>query len=77
MKRRGWSEASINDTIQHPYAVREATNRATGNPATAYFAEDGSYVMRDNITGDIIQISDKTRPWVPDSSINDPYIPEH
>lgn len=57
-------------------------NKATGNPATAYFRRDGHYIVRDNVTGDIVQMSHTGKSigygpgqWAPDDSIVDPYIP--
>ncbi|KAA3609493.1 MAG: hypothetical protein DWQ01_09170 [Planctomycetota bacterium] len=77
LARRGWTREAINDTVNNPFTTRAATNRATGNPATAFFREDGSHVIRDNVTGDLVQMSDRTNPsnWVPDSSIVNPYVP--
>ncbi|MCL6600922.1 MAG: hypothetical protein K6T81_19630 [Alicyclobacillus macrosporangiidus] len=76
MGRRGWNEDSIHDTVNNPHTTRPATNKANGNRATAYFNEDGSYVVRDNETKDIIQVSDRNDPkWVPDSTIENPYFP--
>lgn len=70
-------KSSINNTVKEPYTTREATNKANGNDATAYFNEDGSYVVRDNKTGDIIQVSNRNDPsWVPDDTITNPYIPK-
>ncbi|WP_156934293.1 colicin E5-related ribonuclease [Paenibacillus zanthoxyli] len=55
---------------------RQILNRTTGNDATAYFNKDGSYVVVDNGTGKVVQISNKNNPnWAPDKSIVDPYIP--
>jgi len=66
----------IEREIQVWTKTREAANRATGNKATAYFNKDGSYVVRDNITGDIIQISNRyDLNWVPDATIKNPYLP--
>jgi len=80
--RRGWSQKSIDDLVNNPYTTREAINKATGNKATAFFRKDGHYVVRDDLTGNIVQMSDTkvsvgTGPgqWMPDSSIRNPYIP--
>lgn len=82
LSKRGWSQNSIDDLVNNPYTTREAINKATGNKATAYFREDGHYVVRDDVTGDIVQMSDTNfavgtgkGQWVPDSSIRDPYLP--
>jgi len=76
MAPRGWSQALIDDTIDNPAATRPALNKATGQDATAYFRSDGSYVVRDNATNEILQVSNRNDPtWIPDSSIQDPYKP--
>jgi len=75
--RRGWSDSMIDDTISQPHATSAATNKATGGSATAYFRNDGSYVVRDNASGTIIQVSDRMDPtWIPDSTIQNPYRPK-
>jgi filamentous hemagglutinin len=72
----GWTTASIDETIASPVATSPTFNRATGNPATACYATDGSYIVRDNVTGKVAQISDKFDPtWKPDVSITNPYTP--
>jgi hypothetical protein len=76
MANRGWTEDNINNTIDSPYTTREALNKATGNSATAYYNEDGSYVVKDNVTGDVVQISKVgDTNWAPDSTIINPYQP--
>jgi len=79
---RGWTRNSINQLVNSPYATRTATNKATGNTATAYIRPDGHYVLRDNVTGELVQISDtrlsvgmEVGQWRPDSSIVNPVIP--
>lgn len=80
--QRGWSADSVNDLVNNPFTTRAAINRANGNPATAFIRADGHYVVRDNVTADVVQMSD-TRvtigmgegQWRPDSSIVDPFIP--
>ncbi|WP_145671732.1 colicin E5-related ribonuclease [Chitinophaga polysaccharea] len=53
-----------------------ATNRATGNAATVFFENTGSYVVKDNITNEIIQIIYRLDPnWIPDATITIPFIP--
>ena len=76
MASRGWTKQSINSTVNNPHATRLATNRATGNPATAFYTKKGAYVVRDNITGEIIQISNRfDLKWIPDATIINPFIP--
>jgi hypothetical protein len=72
----GWTQSLVDDTIDNPVASRPSLNKATGQDATAYFRSDGSYVVRDNATGEIIQVSNRNDPgWIPDSAIQNPYKP--
>lgn len=41
----------------YPARTGSTINRANGNQATAYFREDGHYVVIDNKTNEIIQVS--------------------
>ena len=77
MSNRGWTEATVRQTVHNPHIMRPATNRTTtpSTPATAFFNRDGSHVIIDNHTRAVIQVSDRTRAWVPDSGIINPYIP--
>lgn len=76
MEKRGWTTGDIDGVIESPYTTRSATNKANGNRATAFFNKNGSYVVRDDKTGDVIQISNKNDPhWVPDQTIKNPYRP--
>lgn len=73
LAKRGWSRDLINKTVNNPYTTRAAFNRATGNAATAYFTREGFYVVRDNVTGLIQQISNRLDPkWIPDATIINP-----
>ena len=75
MDKRGWTSERISETIRNPHTTREAVNKANGNPATAYYNAEGSYVVRDNITREILQMSDRLNlSWIPDSSIIDPFL---
>ncbi|MCM1161736.1 MAG: hypothetical protein NC412_10975, partial [Roseburia sp.] len=78
MNSRGWTESLIKDTVDNPYTTRVSTNKATGNSATVFYTKQGSYVIVDNVTKEIVQISDNINPstWIPDTSIVDPYNPE-
>ena len=76
MERRGWTRELIHETINNPFTTRVATNRATGNAATAYFEATGSYVVKDNVTNEIIQVSNRLDPnWIPDATITNLFIP--
>ena len=46
------------------------------NSATVYYTEEGAYVIVDDVTHEVVQISDKNDSnWLPDSTIDNPYIP--
>jgi len=76
MHTRGWTAETVRHTINNPHATRDAFNRATGNNATAFFNKDGSHVIVDNITGEVVQVSNRfDTSWIPDSSIIIPFIP--
>ena len=77
LSRRGWSKDAIDEIVNNPFTTRTAMNKANGNPGTAYYNKDGSYTVRDDVTGDLVQIRDRTNPqyWIPDDTIVNPYIP--
>ena len=76
MVARGWTNDSVKGTVSDYYTTRSATNRATGNPATVYYNKDGSYIIVDNVTNEVVQVSNKfDSNWAPDSSIINPYLP--
>lgn len=62
MSKRGWTKEQVEATIKNSHTTAKGTNRA-GESVTAYVNKDGSYVVVKNATQDIIQVSDKTRPW--------------
>ena len=73
---RGWTPASIDAAVNGPARTGTTINHATGNPATAYFNESGHYVVRDNVTGNLVQMSNQNFPigsgaghWTVDSNI--------
>ena len=78
MTQRGWTESTVRGTVSNPYTTRVSTNLATGNSATAYYNQSGSYVIVDNVTKVVVQISDNINPssWIPDPNIINPYIPK-
>lgn len=64
------------EIVNKPYTIREAVNKATGNKATAYYNKGGLYIVRDDVTGDLVQMNDRLAPqWIPDSEIINPYVP--
>ena len=69
MAKRGWTNQLVKETILKNVG-RKAFNRATGNAATAYFTSSGAYVVIDNITKEIVQISNRfDSNWVIDATI--------
>ena len=75
MTTRGWSHASIKEAVNNPFTTRVSKNMATGNPATAYYLKDGSYVILDDYTREIIQLSNRLDDFIPDKNIINPYRP--
>ncbi|WP_246118837.1 colicin E5-related ribonuclease, partial [Alkalibacillus haloalkaliphilus] len=73
MNNRGWNDNLIQNTLQNPHrtqVTRDTRYRPDGtrnnDPATAYIRDDGSYVVRNDRTGDIVQVSKRNDPnWVP------------
>jgi hypothetical protein len=69
MARRGWTEPLIRSTIDNPVRTvpwRDMRRLPGGgrmkDPATGYYCRRGGYVVRNDRTGDIVQISDRTNP---------------
>jgi len=77
MTQRGWTESTVRDTVSSSNITRVSTNKATGNPATVYYNKAGGYVIVDNTTKAVVQVSDNINPstWIPDPSIINPYKP--
>lgn len=58
--RRGWAFDDILEVYRNPAQTRNnsnITNRANGNPVTYYYRPDGHYVVIDDITGQVVQVS--------------------
>lgn len=77
MSQRGWTKDIIQKTVDTPYTTRVSLNKATGNPATVFYTQKGSYIIIDDITNAIVQISYNINPstWIPDPSIVNPFNP--
>jgi Colicin E5 ribonuclease domain len=66
--KRGWSLDSIKEVMSNPALVRNTSdnpsvfNQANGNPVTYYYRSDGNYVVIDDITGQVVQVSDTFDP---------------
>lgn len=77
MTGKGWTVDLVRNTVERPYMVRNRINRATGNPATIFYMRNMSYVIVDDVTKMIVQLSDNKNPtaWIPDLSIAGTQIP--
>lgn len=72
MPKRSWTDKTIEEAFNNPQKTIKTsdTRWAEGgakldDPATAYYHKDGGYVVRNDNTGDIVQISDKKDPnWI-------------
>jgi hypothetical protein len=74
--KRGWTWDSMNEVVGNSYTTREALNKAYDNAATAYYNQVGDYVVLDNVTGELVQLSKfGDTGWIPDSTIINPYKP--
>ncbi|MBN8937989.1 MAG: hypothetical protein J0H01_00800 [Rhizobiales bacterium] len=70
MGQRGWTRQAIEDLIARPdrtVPVRhsrfdEIQGKRLDEPAMGYAAWDGSYVVRNERTGAVVQVSDKRQP---------------
>lgn len=76
LEERGWTPEAVIETVANPTRIGSTTDDRRvegvqrGEPATAYGNEDGSYVVRNDRTGDIVQVSDRTDPsWRVDPRI--------
>ncbi len=69
-ERRGWTLDSIRDAVDNSVETHRATdhryNKVTGehnsDPATAYVNADGEAVTVNDLTGDVVQVSDQYNP---------------
>ena len=65
---RGWSDADIDEVIDnHPGGTAPAIDRTPkpNQPATVYYRLDGHYVIVNDISGEIVQLSDrKDNGWI-------------
>jgi len=68
MPKRGWSKADIESTVSNPKKTIETKDHrrnkggdTNNDPATAYFDKDNNYVVINDTTGDVVQISDKNK----------------
>jgi filamentous hemagglutinin len=68
---RGWTEQEIQDAVARPpIGISTDNTGSRSDPATVYGSRIGGYVVVNDVTNQIVQISDRTDPgWVPDSRI--------
>lgn len=71
MKKRGWDDKTVDDTINNPHRTAptrdtrykpDGSGQRNNDPATAYVRKDGSYVVRNDKTGEIVQVSNRNDP---------------
>ena len=70
MAKRGWDDAKVKETIDNPAKTAKTTDTRFGpdgiqkppEPATAFFSADGSYLVRNDATGNIVQVSNRLDP---------------
>lgn len=72
LAKRGWTEELVRSTVNNPVKTFpwKDTRRLPGggrmnDPATVFYSGRGGYVVRNDLTGDIVQISDRLDPnWI-------------
>jgi len=70
MAERGWTKSSILDLINTTKTTGTSINRYTGNSCTVYFNKMGGYVVIDDVTKKIVQISQyDMKNFITDSAI--------
>lgn len=69
MSRRGWNKELMAETIDNPHRTKTTKDsrykpdgQRRDDPATAYIRADGSYVVLNDETGEIVQVSDRDNP---------------
>jgi RHS repeat-associated protein len=71
LARRGWTASRIRRVLNRPSRVGQTVDRRTQQPATAYFESNNQYLVRNDITGEIVQGSDLNNPnWIVDQGIS-------
>ncbi|MBD2004233.1 MULTISPECIES: colicin E5-related ribonuclease [Cyanophyceae] len=72
LSKRGWTKEAVIATIQNPcytYATRDKRFNPDGTKnneaATIYYRSDDHYVICNDMSGDIVQVSDTNDPeWI-------------
>ena len=71
LRIRGWTEQQVREAAAGP-PIGSSTDNTGGrnDPATVYGTRPRGYVVVNDLTNEVAQISDKTNPaWVPDNRI--------
>ena len=71
LSARGWTKQEVRDAVDAP-PIGTSTDHTRGRaePATVYGSKYGGYVIVNDMTRHVVQVSDKTDPgWIPDSRI--------
>lgn len=56
--KRGWTGNDVQAVLDNPAETQAGIDASTGNSATVYYREDGRYVVCNDITGNVFQVSD-------------------
>lgn len=69
---RGWTEQEIRQAVEaRPIGTSIDHTDGRAEPATVYGSRTGGYVVVNDLTMRVIQVSDKNDPgWMPDSRID-------
>ncbi|MFN7216296.1 colicin E5-related ribonuclease [Microcystis sp.] len=69
LDKRGWTKETVQETIDNANNIKSTKDTRhlpdgsrMDDPATAYINKDGSYVVRNDRTGDIVQVSNRNAP---------------
>jgi hypothetical protein len=68
LAKRGWTKELANETVERPARtvptrdIRRSGGGRMDDPATAYYSKRGGYVVRNDRTGDIVQVSNRNDP---------------
>jgi hypothetical protein len=72
LNKRGWTEESVKLVYQNPDKTEKTIDTRHNSdltmknePATVYYRSDGAYIICNDLTGDVVQISDINDPnWI-------------
>jgi filamentous hemagglutinin len=73
MRSRNWTYRIMQEALENPVRVMETRDTrfdprigaCHNDLATAFYHKDGGYIVRNDRTGDIVQVSDRNDPdWI-------------